>query len=149
MEKGKVVTGPKVLLLINGKRVGYARSANGGETLEMQPIDALGNIETEEHVETRYRVTFSMSLVRVSGESLRKLGLQPKLGQTPLEHLRNIVAQGLLTISLTDQIDNTPLMLVEQAKFTSNSFSIDAAGFMANEVEFVAIRIGDESEAAA
>ncbi len=147
IEKGNVLTGARVYLVVQGKKIGYARNASWGENIAMEPVEALGNIEVEENVETRYRVNFSCSMVRVLNRSLRTLGIQPKAGTSPEEHLRNIIAQGELSISVTDRISDVVIMELQGAKFTSKNNSVDANSILGTDVEFVGTRILDESEA--
>lgn len=147
VDKGKVVTGARVLLLARGKQLGYAMSANWSENVEMQPIEALGNIEVEENVETRYRVSFGCSMVRLVNRTLRSLNIQAKVGKSPEEHLQNIIANGELTLSITDRITDAVIMELQGAKFTSKNGSVDANSISATNVEFVGTRILDESEA--
>ena len=145
-EKGKVFTGARARLLINGVKVGYARNCSGGEQIQYEPVEALDNIQTEENVPTRYRVNFSMGFVRVVNSTVKSAGWFPKLGSNPEEHLSNVITQGLLTVSIEDNQTGAVIMTLEQAAATSNNFSIDATGIVGNDIDFVAIRLRDETE---
>jgi len=145
-EKGRVFTGARARLLIDGQKVGYARNCNGREEIQYEPVEVLDNIEVEEHVPVRYRVTFSMSRVRIVKETLKSLGYYPKLGNNPGEHLLNILTSGTLTVAIEDNKTGSPIMILEQAKAQSKNFSVDASGMVAEDVDFVAIRMRDESE---
>lgn len=145
-EKGKVFTGARARLLINGVKVGYARNCNGREELQQEPVEALDNIQVEENVPTRYRVSFSMGFVRIVGTTLKTLGWFPALGQSPEEHLTNVIGQGLLTVTIEDNQTGAVIMTLEQASATSRNFTVDATGIVGIDVDFVAIRMRDESE---
>ena len=145
-EKGKVFTGARARLLVNGVKVGYARNCNGREEIQYEPVEALDNIQVEENVPTRYRVSFSMGFVRIVAETLKSLGWFPSLGQNPEEHLTNVLTQGILTVTIEDNLTGAVIMTLEQATITSRNFTIDATGIVGIDVDFVAIRMRDESE---
>lgn len=145
-ERGRVFTGARARLLINGVKVGYARNCNGREEIQYEPIDVMDNIETEEYVPTRYRVSFSMSRVRIVKETLKSLGHFPAVGNNPQQHLANILTSGELTVSIEDNKTGAVIMTLIGARATSKNFSIDAAGVVNEDVEFVALRMRDESE---
>ena len=146
VEKGNVFTGARARLLINGKKVGYARNCSGGETLTHEEIEALDNIEVEEHVPTRYRVRFSMGFVRLVIESVKSLGYFPSNGQNPQEHLANVLTSGDLVVSIEDNQTGNVLMTLEQARAQDHNFDIAATGVVSQSLDFVAIRMRDESE---
>lgn len=144
--KGRVFTGARARLLVNGAPVGYARNCNGGESIDYEEVNVLDNIEVEEHVPTKYRVRFSAGFVRLVGETAKTLGHFPRLGGNPQEHLKNILTSGALTVAVEDNQTNAIICTLEQAKASSNNFSVDAVGIVARDMEFVAIRMRDESE---
>jgi len=145
-EKGLVFTGARARLLVNGVKVGYARNCNGNEQIQMEPVEALDNIQVEENVPTRYRVSFSMGFVRVVRTSLKSLGWFPALGSSPEEHLTNVITQGLLTVTIEDNQTGAVIMTLEQSQITSRNFTVDATGIVAIDADFVGIRMRDESE---
>lgn len=145
-EKGRVFSGARARLLINGRKVGYARNCNGREEIQYDPVEVMDNIEVEEHVPVRYRVSFSMSRVRIVKETLKSLGYYPQLGANPSEHLSNILTSGVLTVTIEDNKTGAIIMTLEQARAQSKGFSIDATGMVSEDVDFVAIRARDESE---
>lgn len=145
-EKGRVFTGARARLLINGVKVGYARNCSGGETISYERIKVLDNIQTQEHVPVDYDVRFTAGMVRIIGETVKSLGYFPKLGSNSSEHLQNILTNGELTVTIEDSKTGAIFMTLEQAKATSVNWSIDAAGIVASDMEFVAVRLRDESE---
>ena len=144
--KGRVFTGARARLLINGVKVGYARNCSGGETITYERIKVLDKIEAAEHVPTDYDVQFTAGEVRIIGETVKSRGVFPSLGANSDEHLSNILTNGELTITIEDNQTCSIFMTLEQAKCTSNNWSIDAAGVVGNEMTFVGVRMRDESE---
>ena len=145
-EKGRIITGARARFSINGKKIGYATNVAGSEEIEYQPVEVLDNIEVEEFVPTAYRVTFTASLVRIVGETLKSEGLFPKSGSSPEDHLTNILLQGDMVCTLEDSKTSKILMTLEQVKIQSRNFTINARGIVGKDVTFVATRMRDESE---
>lgn len=145
-EKGRVFTGARAKLSIGSVKVGYARNCSGGESVQYEEVAVMDNIEVEEHVPTRYRVRFSMGIVRIVGETVKSLGWFPSLGQNSEEHLSNILTSGELFVTIEDNQTGEVIMTLEQAKCQDSNWSIDATGIVGHDLEFVAIRMRDESE---
>jgi hypothetical protein len=146
-EKNRVLTGARALFSIDGVRVGYARNVSIGEAVTYEPIQVLSNVETEEFIPTGYDVeNFSASMFRIIGETIKSLGWFPSNGANTEEHLTNILTSGDLTASIEDTSTGKIFANVEQVKVQSHSFSIDARGVIGEDVNFVAIRLKDESE---
>jgi len=145
-EKGRVFTGARARLSINGRKVGYATNCAGSEEIEYQPVEPLDNIEVEEFVPVAYRVTFTASQVRIIGETLKSQGFFPSCGTTPEEHLQNILLQGDMVATIEDTKSRRIFMTLEQVKTQSKNWTINARGIVGKDVTFVAVRMRDESE---
>jgi hypothetical protein len=147
-EKGRVFTGCRARLIIKGTAVGYARNCSGGETLTYERIKVLDRIETLEHVPTDYDVRFTAGEVRIIGETLKSAsrGIFPRVGANAEEHLSNVLTNGDLLINIQDNQTDKLFMTLEQARCTSNNWTIDAMGVVGVEMEFVGIRMRDETE---
>ena len=145
-EKGRVITGARARFMIDGKKVGFATNVNGGEEIQYDPLELLDNIEVDEFVPVAYRVTFTASLVRIVGETVKSEGFFPKAGTSPDEHLTNILLQGDMVGVIEDNKTGKKLMTVEQMKLASRNIAINARGIVGKDVTFVAVRMKDESE---
>lgn len=146
MEKGRVFTGARARFSIDGKKVGYATNVSGSEEIEYQPVEVLDNIEVEEFVPVAYRVTFTASMVRIMGETIKSEGFFPTAGTSPEEHLQNILLQGDMVCTIEDSKSSSIMMTLEQVKIQSRNFTISARGIVGKDVTFVAVRMKDESE---
>lgn len=144
IQKGNVLTGARAKLLIAGVKVGYAKNFTVRESLEHQPVDALDNIETEENVPTRYKVNITFGFVRVVGNSVRKLNFMASVGSSPDEHLKNILAAGVVQVQLQDNQTGASIALVDSVSLTENNLQVDAAGIAGVDVTGVGIRMRDE-----
>lgn len=145
-EKGKLITGARSRFSIGGKKVGYAKGVTVGEEIDYVPIEVLDNIEVEEYVPVAYRVTFSASMFRIVGETVKSLGWFPKVGSNVNEHLANILTNGVLTGTIEDTQTGKLLATIEQVKVASHNVQFDPRGVIGVDVSFNAIRFKDESE---
>jgi hypothetical protein len=145
-QKGKLYTGARARLSVEGKTIGYASNVNGSESIEYFPVEVIDNIEVEEHVPIAYRVTFTASMFRIVGSTLKSNGLFPDNGTSTEEHLTNILVSGELSAQLQDTVSKKIIAQFNQVKVASHNFSVNARGVVGEDVEFVAIRMMDESE---
>jgi len=145
-EKGRLLTGARARFSINGTKVGYARNVNVSEELRYDPVEVLDNIEVEEFVAIGYTVRFRASQFRIVGETIKSLGYFPSVGANTEEHLSNVLTNGDLTATLEDSKTGKIVATLEQVKVSSHNWTVDARGVVGEDVEFVAIRVKDESE---
>jgi len=147
--KGNLLTGARARFSIEGVKVGYARNVAITEEIEYQPVEVLDNIEVEEHVPVAYRVRFTASMFRIVGETLKSKKWFPKTGKSTDDHLTNILDTGVLSAQIEDTRTNKVISYLDQVRVASHNWTIDARGIVGEEMEFVAIRVKDESEVAA
>lgn len=145
-DKGRIFTGARARFSINGVKVGYARNVNVSEEVTYEPIEVLDNIEVAEFAPVAYRVTFTASMFRIIGETLKSLGWFPSNGANPGEHLENILVTGDLTATIEDSKTGKSFATLEQVKIQNHNWTIDARGVVGEDVTFNAIRVRDESE---
>lgn len=143
---GKVFTGCRARFMLNGKKVGYAQGVTVRENITYEPVKALDNIQTEEHAPTDYEVSMTADTVALVDESWKSQGFVPKQGADPSEHLRNIIASGVLTATIIDNQTNTIVANVEGVRIAENSVSIQARGIVGKNVSMVALRMRDFSD---
>ncbi|MFA4944441.1 MAG: hypothetical protein WC789_07045 [Lentisphaeria bacterium] len=143
--KGAILTGCRARLMIQGVQVGYARGVELSEAIQYDPARVLGNIEVEEHVPLAYDVRFSCSMYRLVGETLKKAGWFPGVGKSTREHLMNVLTSGDLSATLEDVKTGQIVANVEQVKIASHNWSVTSGDAVGEQVEFVAVRIRDET----
>lgn len=145
-EKNRLLTGARSRFSIEGVKVGYARNVAITEEIQQEPVEVLDNIEVEEHVPLAYRVTFTASMFRIIGDTLKSRGWMPKNGANTEDHLLNILTSGDMVATLEDTKTGKLYATVEQVKIASHNWTVDARGIIGEDVTFVAIRVKDESE---
>jgi hypothetical protein len=146
MEKGRIFTGARARFLLNGVKVGYARNVNVSEEIGYEPIEVLDNIEVEEFAPVSYRVTFTASMFRIIGETIKSQGWFPSNGKNTAEHLENILVTGDLVATIEDSKTGKVFATVEQVKIQSHNWTVDARGVVGEDCTFNCIRVSDESE---
>lgn len=145
-EKGNLFTGARARFSIQGVKVGFARNVTVREEIQLDPVEVLDNIEVEEYVPVAYRVTFSASLFRIIGDTLKSRGWFPQTGANPEEHLTNILNSGELTCTIEDTRTGNIFATLEQVRTASHNWTVEARGIVGEDVEFTAIRLKDEFE---
>jgi len=145
-QKGMIFTGARARFSINGVKVGYARNVNVSEEVGYEPVEVLDNIEVTEFAPISYRVTFTASMFRIIGETLKSLGWFPANGANPAEHLENILVTGDLTATIEDSKTGKTFATLEQVKVQTHNWTVDARGIVGEDVTFNCIRCRDESE---
>lgn len=149
-EKGRLHTGPRARFKLNNKVIAYATDVSFSENITFEPIKILDSIEIEEHVPVDYEVTgFSCRKFRPVGETLKGSGLFPKLGNTPGDHLLNILNAGEMTATIEDTRTGRVIATLEGVKIASQDMQVQARQVTSGNVQFVAKRVKDEFEVGA
>lgn len=141
--KGLVLSGARARLQINGVTVMYATNVSYGEEIAMEPVEPLDQLDVAEFVPTAYRVNFSAQMVRVVTNTVKN-----RDGVIIFPRLEDILTAGEMTASILDGPTDNVIANIERVRATRYSSSIQARAIVFEDVEFVAIRIRNESELA-
>lgn len=139
--RGLILSGARARLSIDGVKFALCLNVSYGEEIEHQPVEPLDQFDVAEHVPTAYRVNFSAQTVRIVTNSLKN-----RDGVVIFPTLANILSRGEMTATVEDNQTNTLMANIQRVKATRYSINIGARGITMTDVEFVAIRIADESE---
>lgn len=131
-------SGARSRFKIDGNIVGFASGVSGSESVDFEPVDVLDLLEVREFVPVAYRATLSATIFRIIGQSLKALGI------FPVEE--GILTSGDLTCTVEDRITGETMSQFEGCKAQEHSFDITARGIVSENVNFVTIRLRDESE---
>jgi hypothetical protein len=141
--RGLVLSGARARLMIEGVKVMYATNVSYSEEIRHDAIEVLDQFDVAEHVPVSYNVTFSAQMVRVVTNPIKLrdgVVIQPRL--------EDILSAPELTCSIEDRATGNVIANIERVKATRYTQNTGARGIVLNDVEFVAIRIRDESEIA-
>lgn len=130
----KVMSGSRIALKLNGKKIAYAGGVQVSEENTLTDIDVLDMQEVAEHAETGHKVNFSCSIFRIDGNSAIELGLSPS-------NLRDILSQPEMTAEIYDSVGDKVRYTMSGVKFEGGDFSVDARGVWNGNFRFKA-RIG-------
>lgn len=139
--RGLVLSGARARMSINGVPVMYTLSANYGEEIQHDPIEPLDQFDVAEFVPVAYRVTFTAQVVRIIKNSLKL-----RDGVRIFPTLEQILEAEEMTATIEDRVTGDVAANIERVKATRYNIAIGARGIVLTDVEFVAIRIRDESE---
>jgi len=140
-ERGLVLTGARAKFSLNGVKLMYALNVTYGEEIQHDPIEPLDQIDVAEHVPIAYRVNLSAQMVRVITESLK---LHRGLSVFPT--LENILTSEEMTGVVEDRVTGRPVATIQRVKATRYNANVGARAIVLTDVDFVAVRIRDESE---
>jgi hypothetical protein len=132
-----ITAGARVIFKINGTPVLFANALNYTIQHTHQPLDVLDQFAPAEYTEQSYLINFTCTMFRVPNLDAVSLGLRPKP--------QDIITQPALTAELIDTVTNTTLLLIEQVKCVSESFSISARDIGQLTLDFVGLKLTSES----
>ncbi len=141
--RGLVLSGARARLMIEGVKVMYATNVSYSEEIQHDPVEVLDQFDVAEFVPVAYRVTFSAQMVRVVTNPIKL-----RDGVVIMPRLEDILDAPELTATVEDSKTGTIVGNIERVKTTRYTQNTGARGIVLNDVEFVAIRIRDESEIA-
>jgi hypothetical protein len=139
--RGLVLSGARAVFLIEGVKVMYATNVSLSEEIQQDPVDPLDQFETAEFVPTGYRCSLSAQFVRVITNPIKL-----RDGVRIFPTLEGILAAPEMTATLLDRATGTVLANIERVKAQRYSKAIPARGIVMTDVDFVCIRVRDESE---
>lgn len=134
-----VMSGPRGRVWINSKLVGYAGGLSGSESVDYESVDVLNLLEVKEHVAVAYRATLSAQIFRIVGNSLKQQGIMPAANDM------SILTFADLSVTIDDKLTGLPIAQFEEVKCQEHSFDVTARGLVSENVNFVCIRVRDES----
>jgi hypothetical protein len=141
MSASKTFSGARAIFTIDGAPIAFAGGVSGSEDLDYEPVDVLNLLEVREFVPVAYRSTLSAQIFRVVGSSLKALGILPRQ--------EDIITSGDLSASIQDRVTLQTISLFQGVRCAGHSWDVTARGIVQENVNFVAIRCIDESEAPA
>lgn len=141
--RGLVLTGARARLSIDGVKVALCLNVSYGEEIQHDPVEPLDQYEVAEHVPVAYRCTFNSQMVRIITNAIKN-----RDGVVIFPTLENILTRGEMTATVEDPTTGTTVANIERVKATRYQNNVGARGIVLTDVDFVAIRIRDESELA-
>jgi len=133
----QTMTGPKTIFRLNGVQIAFASNASWNENIQLEEVNVLDVIEVKELAEVGYRVDLSCQTFRVQNESVKQLGIMPRL--------EDILLSGEITAEVVDRQTNSVLLLMEGVKLEARQTTVDARGLMTETWNFRGRKSSDEA----
>jgi hypothetical protein len=105
---------------------------------DYEPVEVLDLLEVREHVPVAYRTTLSAQVFRVFGDSLKKQGIFPKPS--------DIITANAVSAAIQASDQTSSLALFTGVRCAGHTWDVTARGIVTENVNFVAIKVRDESE---
>jgi hypothetical protein len=137
---GKVFSGARAVMQLNGVDVMYATNVSYSEEIQYDPVEVLDSLPVAEFVPVAYRVTFGAQHVRVVDNPIHN-----RDGIKIFPKLEDIFTAADLVGAVMDRVTGRILANVQRVKCSRYTINIGARGIVLTDTEFVAIRIGDEA----
>lgn len=144
----RTFSGARAVLMYNGAVIGFASGCDGTEEIMYEPVEVLNKLEVAEHVPVGYRVSFRARIFRTIARggglaeenpgSMKEMGVFPKLDEI-------LTVEGVEAV-LIDSLTKKVVSMVQGCKASTLNWDVAARGIVAQDVQFVAIRMKDESE---
>ncbi len=131
-------SGARCVFLLNAVPVAFAGGVSVEESIDYEPVDVLSLLEVAEFVPVAYRCSLSAQMFRVVGASIK--------GQRWMPTLSEILTADDLSASLQDVVTRNTIALFTGVKTSTTSYDVSARGIVQQNVQFVAIKVTDESE---
>jgi hypothetical protein len=131
------MTGAKAIFRINGNQIAFASNVSWNENYQLEEVNVLDRLETTELAEVGYRVDFSCQTFRVANNSVKQLGIMPRL--------EDVLTSGAMTAEVIDRQTNAVIMLMEGVKLETRQATVDARGMMTETWNFRGVRATDEA----
>jgi len=145
--KGKVFTAARCRIMVSGQIVGWGTNVTVNIATRYEEVKGIDSIETLEVAPVDYGVSGSIANVGIVGATYKSMGLVPRSGKDADEHLMNLLMMPEHTLVLMDKAEARNLLTVTGVKFGEHGWTVAAGGIAGRNVNFVAIRETDESEA--
>lgn len=135
------VTGGRIALIFNGVAQAYASSGSYQHGIQYEEFRPVGTLEHLQLVPVSYSASVSLSGVALVGTNMTTLGLQPLLGNSAQEHLRNILAAEEIIVVFEDTITGSPSATAIGCRLSSNNTSFPSQAMSSGDYNFTARRI--------
>ncbi len=139
-------TGPRCRLMLDGRVVLFGSGYSVTEEPIYEEAAVLDNVEVEEHVIVGFRVEGQISRLLAQDSTLKRLGLYPKAGRSPADHLRNILSMPLFTLVVEDSALNAILEQYEGVKLGRRDWNVQPRMIATENMQIHMLRPIDGSE---
>ena len=135
------LTGSRVNFMLEGNLVGFASNLSYSHNYTLAPLNVIGSIETIQHIPVQYQAGITFNNFRVLGRTLRTLGLWPRIGKNPTDHMMALIQIPELTAVCEDVVTQTIILIAEGVRIESSAVQMAANSLMQEDISCVCRRI--------
>lgn len=126
-------SGPKASIKMNGVKIGFTSSFSVNEDNTLTDVDVLDQLETAEQAETGHKVSFTMNMFKIDGNSMVELGITP-------DNIDDMLRQPELSFEVYNRITDEVEYTLQRCKYKGGSGSVDSRGLWQGVANFGAVR---------
>lgn len=130
----KVRSGNRVVVLIDGKRIGLMQRVQGSDDYSPEPASGIGDIHVAEYVPTMARHTISVQSMVLNRGAMREAGISFENGD---DALRGIV----FDIAVLSKDDGTELRKYRGCSYASGDIEINKHAILMTSGQFNALDV--------
>lgn len=140
-------TGARAHVEVDGNILLLCTGVSVADEIQFDPVITLDYFHVVEHAPVGYDAAFAAGRVRQVGTTLRSLGLFPKKGQSPAEHLQNALnVKDDAVATITDSYTNTIVAEVSGVKIARRGYAVGPRALVLEDVGFVCLAVADEGD---
>lgn len=128
-------SGPKASILMNGVKIGFTSSFSVTEDNTLTDVDVLDQLEVAEQAETGHKVSFTMNMFKIDGNSMVDLNITP-------DNIEDQLLQQELSFEVYNRITNKAEYTLMRCKYKGGSGSVDSRGLWQGVANFGAVKRG-------
>jgi hypothetical protein len=134
------ISGARARLYFNGTTLaGWCTNVRVNENTQLQRVDVLGDIDSQEIEPIGRTVTMTADFVRILAESLEEMGIWPRGGTAEILNFPEMSA------TIFDEVSGNAIYSVEGIRAESRNFTFDRGNLAQVNATFQARRVFDET----
>jgi len=134
------IAGARAKLYFNGTILaGWCTGIRVSENTQLQRVDVLGDIDSQEIEPVGRSVTMTADYVRILKESMQSIGIWPQ-GDTA-----SVIAFPEMTVTLFDEVEGAAIYTLEGVRAETRNFTLDRMGLLTVNATYQVRRLYDEA----
>jgi hypothetical protein len=135
-QNAKVLAAHMARILINGQDYGFIQNITYNIDYGVQPVFAIGSVETLEHQQTRFTVSGEATQFFLRDKIVSPKSGDPLNARTVLQALQN----GTFDLDILDDVSKQPIRRIEECTLGSENSGVSAGQLITQRFAFQALR---------
>jgi hypothetical protein len=129
----QVFTGAKAIIKLDSFPLAFVSSISINHENRLEEIPQLDDLLVGEYAENGHRISFSINIFKVNGNTAAELGLDPIF-------IKDILTLPELIVEVFDSTTKLPVYTIDGVKFQGGTGTLDARGLWIGSWNFVGRR---------